>query len=413
MNSLLRSLSLASVAACALNAAGLAAGETRAGVHASTTAGATSNPYLTETDAGVAGVFDLDVRPWARIETARTTFDLQAYAHARAFSDRYDFEDSEGASVSFRSKRDARTSLYGSAHFDSTSARSVFPRTGSGSGVTDPVTPADPQALPTETTVLIPGDDITLLGLTGRTTSLATALGVDHQLDARSVVGASAGFQHLSASGGSTIGYDSLNATATYAAQVSEQTQIGARLSGRRTSYDAGGNSTILVGEGTVERRLDASWSLSASAGLTNARMSATAAFPSTTATGFSGRVQVCNERSARSLCASMERSQLPGALGRARRVDNAMMSFGERLSVRGRVDVAARYSRSRSLSGTSVFDPPLTVASVDANFTRTLSERMEGFAFASVARSYSPVLSTSPSVNAGAGIRLKLGQIR
>ena len=414
MRTLTRALSMASAAACAITGASLEARETTSGVNVNATAGVASNPYLTENNSSTTGVFDVDIRPWAHIEMARTTFDLAAYVNGRVFSSRYDFEDAEGGSVSFRSKRDARTSIYGSVDISSTSARSVFPRSGTSPGVADPVNPVDPQTLQTEAGPFIPGDDVTLLGLTGRSTSISTAVGVDHQLSGRSVMGANAGYQHLTANGSAAIGYDSFTASTTYAHQVSELTRVGGRLMGRRTIYDdEGGHSTILVAEGTLERRIDASWSLTAAAGVSSSRTSAAGVLPATRATSISGLIELCNDRPTRNFCARLERSQLPGALGRTRRVDNAVVTFGERLSARDRLDVGARYGRSRNASGDLLVEPSVTVASVEANYTRTLGQRTEAYAFASVARSYSPILSTSPSVNAGVGIRLRLGRTR
>ncbi|MGX7953602.1 hypothetical protein ACWPM1_13700 [Tsuneonella sp. HG249] len=413
MSALPRALWKSSVAAGALAATSVAAQDTTTGVNVSAAAGVTSNPYLTEENSREAGVLDVEVRPWMRIETARTTFDLAAYANGRVFSNTYDFEDSEGASVAFRSKRSSRTSLYGSAALDSTSARSIFPRSGASPGVTDPVNPVDPGTLQTEAATFLPGDDITLLGLTGRTTSISTDLGVDHQLSARSYLGASAGYQHLSASGSAVIGYDSFTAGAAYSRQVSEQTRAGARLQARRTAYDAGGHSTILVVEGTLEQRLDAYWTLTAAAGVSTARTSAVGAFPASRSTGVGGMVALCNERPSRNFCASLERSQLPGAVGRTQRVDNAVLSYGERLSARERVEIGARYARSRTLSRGPFAQPSVKIASVEANYTRTLGERTEAYAFASVARSYSDLLTSGASVNAGVGIRLRLGRTK
>ena len=413
MTSFTRALPIASMAMCVLSSTPLEAGETRSGVNVSAAAGVSSNPYLTETDPTTTGVLDISIGPWARIETARTTFDLAAYANGRVFASRYDFENAEGASVSFRSKRSARTSIYGSAKIDTTSARSWFSRSAAAPGVTDPVNPIDPDAPATEGGVFVPGDDVTLLGLAGRSTSLSSAVGLDHQLSGRSAVGVNAGYQHLGVSSTAVSGYDSFSAGAAYTNQVSEHTRAGARFEGRRTSYEAGGHSTIFVARATMERRIDASWTLAAEAGVSTARLSAAGGMPSTRATSLSGLVALCNERPARNFCVSLERSQLPGALGRTRRVDNAAVTFGERLSARERLDVGMRYGRSRSMSGDPANDPSVTIANVDTTYTRVLSERAEAYGFASVARSYSPSLATDVSVNAGVGIRLRVGRTR
>lgn len=395
----------------ALTCAPLSAQSTQSGVSISGEGGVTSNPYLADDDSTLVGVLRVDVRPWLHVETERDTVDLSAYVAGRVFSSNYDFEDSEGASISWRSKRSPRTSLYGSASVNSSSARSVFQSSRAIPGVTAPVSSVDPGTLVTEILPSIPIDDVTLLGLTGRSTSLDAGLGIDHQVDERSFIGSNVGYQRLWAGGNAIVGYDSIVGGARYTRQLTPVTRIGTRLSARRTDYDAGGAGTTFLAEGTLEHSLAEYWTLNAAVGASTTKTSATPFYAATRSTGVSGLVELCHTRPVRNFCLTAERLQSPGAFGVTQIVQAASASFSERISSRSRVDVNARYAHSRPVTDDLVVLPSVRIASVEANLTRTIGDRLEGYAFGSLARSYGTDLSNTPSFSTGLGVRLRLGK--
>ena len=394
--------------------ASVSAQTSRTGLDVATEAGATSNPYLTDDDTRLIGVGKVEVRPWLRVENERDSVQLTAFFIGRAFSGNYDFEDSEGAALSVRSKRSERLTLYGAADVSSSSARSVFPWTRPVPGVTDPIDPVDPGMPLTQPTMASPSDDITLLGVGGRSTSLSISSGLTDQLDERSLIGFDVGYQRLTVEDSTLTDYDSANAVVTYLRRLSPQTSAGIRAGAGKAVYDGGGNATTFLVEGSIDHRIAERWHLTGSAGVSTTRNTRTAILPAGTATGLTGALEICNTIPRRDFCVTYDRSQSPGARGRTRTVDAIGLRLSQRVSVRDRIDVNARYSRSAPVgSAIEVIIPAVEIAGIDARFSRTIGERTEAYVFGTFARAYGTALSDEPSLSAGVGIRFKLGRNR
>lgn len=394
---------------------------TRTGVDISAEAEATSNPYLDEASGDWVGAGTVEVRPWLVSETATDRVQLEAFARGRAFTEGFDFEDSFGGSVQATHRASPRTNYYGQANLVSTSARSNFTRFNRGGFGNDPLLPPDPAA-PTPIDpanglgpiILPPLDDITIVGLQGRSTTLAVSAGMGRQLDTRSSLNLNVDYNKLWVEGSQISGYDSATIGATYSRRLSARTTAGLSVNAGQTRYDATFPKTTTLGAFVnAEHQLDAFWTLSWSLGVSNSESPALGVIPEVSQTGIAGNVNLCRARDQSRLCLGVSRSQQPSALGQIRTSDAIDFSYSERVSARDRVDLYANYARSIAPSEIATPFDEVEIASVGATLTRTLNQRLDGYLFGRASRSYGGLLTDEPSLAFGGGLRVRLGDRR
>lgn len=409
----------------------------RSGVDLSLEGEATSNPYLDEDTSEWVGAGTVEIRPWLSSESATDRVELEGFARGRAFSSTYDFEDSLGGTLRATSRVSARTSYFGRANVLSTSARSTFSRFGrpGASFDTDPFGPGTPIApgdtglqplapIGSEPGPLVPGpgtlpivpvvDDLTLVGLQGRTTTMSLLAGMSRQLDTVSSLNASVGYDRLWVSEDAVSGYESANVNLGYTRALSARTTAGVAASVGQARYDAGVPKTTTLGaNATVQHRFDENWSLNAAVGVQNTRSDALGVFPAVNDTGLIGSVAACRTDALSRLCLSLARSQQPSSLGEVRTSDAINVSYSARLSARDRLDLYGNYGRSAATGDASAFTQDLDIASVGGTYTRLVSERLDGYAFGRVSRSYGGFLSEEPGLSFGVGVRYRLGARR
>ena len=403
----------------------LQAQSVRTGVDLSTEAEATTNPYLDQASGEWVGAGSVEVRPWLVSETSTDRIDLQAFARGRAFTSTFDFEDSFGGSLLASHRASPRTSFYGQANVVSTSARSNFTRFNRGGFGFDPAPPSDPTtpaspALPGAPgpglgpVIVPPLDDISIIGLQGRSTTLALGAGMNRQVDTRSSLSVNVDYNRLWVSGNQISGYDNANVGLSYSRRLSARTTGGFSVSAGQTRYDANFPKTTTLGAYiNAQHQLTAAWSLSWSLGVSSSHSPASALVPEINQVGLAGNVGVCRAQDRSSLCLSVSRSQQPSTLGQVRTSDAINFTYGERLSARDRVDLYANYARSSAPSEiTTPFDR-IEIASVGATLTRTLNPRLDGYLFGRTSRSYGGVLTAGPEIAFGIGLRVRLGDRR
>lgn len=421
----------------------LTAQAVRTGIDLSAEAEATSNPYLDEDGTDWVGAGTVEIRPWLVSETATDRVELEGFARGRAFTSTYDFEDSFGGSLRASRRASARTSYYGQANVLSTSARSTFsrfnrpgfgfdldPLTPTAPGT--PVRPGDAGALPgapigtgtavpggTGAPILAPIDDITLVGLQGRTTTASVSAGINRQLDTVSSLNASVGYNRLWVSEeDAASGYESAVVNLGYQRALSARTSVGASLSAGQARYESDIPKTTTLGaNATVQHRFDENWSLDASIGISNSRSDASGIYPEIDDTGIVGTLATCRTDAQSRLCLGFSRSQQPSSLGQVRTSDAIDLTYSERLSARDRVDIYINYGRSLaaedSVEDSEIFPVDIEIATVGGSYTRAFSERLEGYAFGRASRSYGGFLSDEPSLSVGVGVRYRIGERR
>lgn len=398
----------------------------RTGVDLSAEAEATTNPYLDQESSDWVGAGTVEVRPWLVSETATDRVELEAFARGRAFSSTFDFEDSFGGSLRASHRASPRTSFYGQANVVSTSARSNFTRFNRGGF--DPFVPSDPAEPTTPATPVLPGDpgaglgpviippldDLTIIGLQGRSTTLAIGAGLNRQIDTRSSLGANVDYNRLWVSGNQISGYENANVGLNYSRRLSARTTGGFSVSAGQSRYDAGFPKTTTLGAYlNAQHQLTAAWSLNWSLGVSSSHSPASALVPEINQTSLAGNVGVCRAQDQSRLCLSVSRSQQPSTLGQVRTSDAVDFSYSERLSARDRVDLYANYARSSAPSEIATPFDRIEIASVGATLTRALNPRLDGYVFGRASRNYGGYLSDEPNIAFGVGIRVRLGDRR
>lgn len=407
-------------------ASALSGQEVRKGVDLSGSVEAVSNPSFDATQTEWSGAGTIAANPWLSTRTQTGRIDLQGQVRLRGFTNGYDLEDTYGAFLRTTHQPDARNRFNGSMRLTSTSARNTFARSlrGTGGGFFEPgLAPLNPAVglpgaeLPVDggaggppvSLPFRPVDDVTLLGLSGRSTSLAMNAGVDHSLDARSNLSALLGYDRLWLSGSTGTGYRSTSAQVGYQQGVTERTSVGASVSTAITQYDGPfPKSTTLGLYGTANHQFDQRWSLSGSLGV-NTSQSRTGG----TRTGLAGNINACRSGPRDRLCLGASRTQQPSALGGVRMSNSVQLSYSNRINERDRVDLYGNYSLSGSGGPDDIAPQDISAVGVGGTFTRQLTQRTEAYAFANTSRTYGGFLNSEPSIAVGAGLRFKLGDNR
>ncbi len=406
-----------------MSSAPLHAQAVRTGVDLSAEAEATSNPYLDQTSNDWVGAGNLEVRPWLVSETATDRIELEAFARGRAFTSSFDFEDSFGGSVRASHRANPRTSFYGQANVVSTSARSNFTRFNRSGFDLDPLAPPDPAA-PVQPgdpatgglgpVIVPPLDDLSIVGLQGRTTTLAISAGMNQQVDTRSTLSANVDYNRLWVEGSQISGYENASLGVNYSRRLNERTSVGFAVNAGQTRYDSGFPKTTTLGAYVnAQHQLDAHWTLSGAVGVSSSSSPANGLQPEIDQVGIAGNVNLCRSRDQSRLCLGLSRSQQPSTLGQVRTSDAVDVTFTERLSARDRIDLYANYARSSAPDEVSTPFDEIEIASVGATFTRALSPRLDGYLFGRASRSYGGYLTDEPSLSFGVGIRARLGDRR
>jgi len=416
-----------------VSASPLHAQAVRTGVDLSAEAEATTNPYLDQDSNDWVGAGTVEVRPWLVSETGTDRVDLEAFARGRAFTSSFEFEDSFGGSLRASHRASPRTSFYGQAALISTSARSNFNRfsrggVGGGGGFGfDPLEPTDPATpvLPSDPGIgagggglgppaLPPLDDITIIGLQGRSTTLAIGAGMNRQIDTRSSLSANVDYNRLWVTGGQISGYENVNLGLSYSRRLSERTTGGFSVTAGQSRYDEAFPKTTTLGAYVnAQHQLNGVWSLNWSLGVSSSHSPALGLLPEVNQVALAGNIGACRADARSRLCLGLSRSQQPSTLGQVRTSDAVDVTYSARLSARDRIDLYGNYARSSAPSEIATPFDEIEIASVGATLTRALSPRLDGYVFGRASRSYGGYLANEPSISFGVGIRARLGDRR
>lgn len=408
-----RRLNAALLCGAALCAAPLQAQTVRSGVEISTSAEATSNPYLDTNSDKFVGAGAVEVRPWVQRTTQTDQVELEAFVRLRAFTSEFDLEDSYGGNLRASSRLNARTTAYGSLGVLSTTARNRLNGFDRVPGVADPINPETP----------IPdfpiGDDLSLLGLPGRTTSINLLAGIDRVLDERSSAGANIAYQKVIADNGLGADYDNISLGASYSHRLTDRTSVGLNANVSRARYDGEfPDSTTVSANASIDHQAGQYWFLAASAGLATTRTDSSVFGPADAGLYAVGSASGCYRRPDQSFCLSASRAQQPSVLGGTRAQTSIGFNMNQRLSARDRFDASANYTRSGDPQGVSLTDRSIELVSLRATLTRSFSDRLDGYIFASGSRVYDDGafanrLGNGANLSFGAGVRVRLGSIR
>lgn len=384
---------------------------TQTGVDISVSAEAVNNPYLSDVDGEWAGAGTVEVRPWLRRADETDSLTLRGLARLRAFTSRFDVENALGADLAATSRLNARTSAYGSASILSASRRAPFDLLSPRPGLTDPVVPIQEVVPIAEPILVLPGEDITVLGAPGRITTASVRAGLTHQLDPNSALGYNVGYNRLDGDDNVGVGYQSASLGANYSRRLSPRTLVGVSGTARRTRYEQNRPTvTTFSLSGNLGLQLGRYWSANLSAGVSSSEADGNGFFPGYSSVSPIASVSVCNQPVRRNFCFSYSRSQQPSFLGDVRTTDSAGVSYSEQLAQNRRIDLDASYSRSDRNDEAATLFPDVEALTLRGMFTQTINDRTEGFISGSVAKTYGGFLSRDPSITLGVGVRLRLG---
>ena len=408
-----RGLGAVLLCGAALLPAPLHAQSIRSGVEISTSAEVTSNPYLDSNSDEFVGAGSVEVRPWMERTTATDQIAVEGFVRLRAFTSEYDLEDSYGGNLRASSRLNARTTAYGTLGVVSSSARSRINSFDRVPGIADPINPENP----------IPqfpiGDDLSLIGLPGRTTTVNILAGMDRLLDQRSSVGGNVAYQNVIAESPFGADYDNVSAGLSYSNKVSDRTSIGFSVSASRARYEGPSpDSTTLQANASVNHQAGPYWSLAASAGLATTRSDSSLFGPADSTLYGVGSLSACYRPPDQSFCLTASRAQQPSVLGGTRPQTSIGFAMSQRLSARDRIDASASYSLSGATDGVTFADRQIELISLRTSLSRSFSDRLDGYIFISGSRLYDDgalgtPLADSPNLAFGVGLRVRLGSIR
>lgn len=397
----------------ALPAAPAVAQTIRSGLEVSATAEAVSNPYLDSDSNALVGAGSIDLRPWIERRSDTDTLLVEGFLRLRGFTADYDLEDSYGGSLRASSKVSTRTNAYGTLDVRSSNSRSQISSFARLPGIGDPINPTDP--IPVSPI----GDDLTLIGVPGRSTSINLQAGLNTALNERASAGARVAYQKAITDGNFGADYDSVTIGGNYSRRLNERTSIGFGSNLNHTRYQGRfPDSTTIDASAQFDYRAATYWSLNATAGLATTRTEASSFGPADSTLFAIGSVSGCYRPQDQSFCLTGSRSQQPTARGGTVPQTSVGLSMSQRLSARDRFDAGASYSRSGIADAFSIEERSLEVVSLRASLSRSFSDRLDGYIFGSGSRAYDDSLllnrlTDKPSLAFGAGVRLRLGSIR
>ncbi len=398
----------AAAAACGLVACPAASAQgIRGEVEVSAGAAVVDNPYLEADNSGVTAAANIQIQPRLSYDNSVTQVDIVALAQGKAYASSYDFEDNYALSAALRHRVSERMQFRANGGFRSTASRGIDLLPGN--------FPIDGPALP-ETPVPLPIEDITTFGQRGRTSAFNFGTGVDWTIDARNRLSFDHTFQRSTFDQANTSDYNIYQGEARYTRILTEQTSVGLiagyQISdfGDPLSPDAGS----VLGLASISHRLNAAWSISASAGVNRTRIDASALQPGRFFTTLATRVGVCRRDNREALCVDLRRQPQPAASGNVRNSTLVSANYSYRLSEYDSVTLSGSYSRSSALEDLGrVIDGTTEFISVRGRFNRRISERLTAYAEAGVDRISGFDESIEPRKMIGVGVSYTFGRGR
>lgn len=391
------------VVICAIFAPGSAQAETRAWINTSLNAEIATNPYLqlgTKTSASSGFV---SVSPGVKyldsVKTIRLTGD---YRH-REFSRRYRSSDDYSVNASLVQKLSPRLDYNADVGIGS----SVV---GANDLLTFGANPTNGGLFPP-----LPGD-IAINGLRQRRQAINGSTGFNYIADSRNNVQIQGGFSFVRFPSGSTAAeYDNANGNFGYNRVLNSRTSVGLNVSISRANYlrTSLGDATTISPQVTFSTKFGATWSLTASLGISHSRVSGLVG--KSGQDSAAGRLNLCNVASRAKFCLFASRSVQPTSFGSTVRPQTSVgASYNMRLDSKSTVDVNASFLRSGQISQGNI----LTGGSADygqasLTYSRRFSQRFQGLMTVSYADSYNDPIPRKANSSLNVGISYAFGDMR
>lgn len=389
---------------------GAGAQEAQTSLLVSTGASVERNPYSDVNSSGAQVAATADLQPQLRLRSERTTIDLNGLAQFRQFFRRFGLEDNYSANGNIVSRLSDRITLRTAGTFSYN--QGGF---GAGRAVVSPNVPATFDAGVVLPDPLINLIDATILGSRARVQTLNGTVGADAQLSAYSVVSLDLSGRSVRFKRSGFGDYNNVSAEFRFTRELSEFTSVGAIADISRADYIGTrvGDAQTLSVLGTLDRRLGAEWSLSASAGLSRTRIDQLLGQPDENFSSFTARLRFCRDAQYSRFCVNANRATEPSANGSVR-VSNAIeANYWRRLSDRDSVSVTGSFSRTGPGRGLAAALPGAKFVSASTRYDKQLNQTMTAFLGANFSKIYTPIYPSKANIGVSAGVQFRFGALQ
>lgn len=395
------------VLACVASAA--SAQETQTSVTVSTGASVETNPYNTLNSGGASIAATASIRPSMRWRGEFSTIELGGLASFRQFTKRYGLEDNYSLDGSISTRVAERLTLRSNASFSyNQGGFNDFGRPGLLPGGL-PANPSDPNPNPLPNPAVI---DPTVLGQRVRTTAFDLGVGGTAQLNAYSSLS-------LDVSGRGNrfrqIGFGDFNTVtgrASYQYQLSELTSIGLIGSVSRTDYlgTTVGDALTTSIMGSLDRRLNANWTLTGSAGLAITRIDQLPGLPDEKFNSLTAALSFCNQGERGRFCVNGSRAPEPSAFGNVRVNNSLAADYSYRVTERESVTVSGSYAHTGSGRGLVSALPAVDFVSGAIRYDNQFRNNLSIYAATNFSKFYSSDFPRKANFGVNAGVQYRFG---
>lgn len=363
-----------------------------------------TNPYLQAGPSTAAASGFVEIAPMLTGEDEVSTISLRGWARFEPYVSRYSPDAALSLDLNATRRLSDRLSLRGSAGFR-TSRSSAQDILSNQQLSLAPVVGLNPLTT-----------DISFVGQQTRTTSLSAQIGATYRPSAIDHLDLDLGIGQQRFSQQGLADFRNATAEVRYTRSLSERTAVTLGASLGRIDYlgRRAGDATIVTPHIGLEQQLAENLRLSASLGFSHTRLRRvddSYASQNTLAVSAS----ICQDRVHGKFCVSLDRSSQPTALGDVRNVTSVAAAFTQRFGERDELQVNANFSRTSGSgpAGSGSGGGPATFVGASAEFTRKLSPRLSWFAGASYSDIYQTNNPRRADLQARAGIRIRLGDLR
>jgi len=391
------------VVAWAIFAPGSAQAETRAWIGTSAKAEIATNPYLLSGPKTSASSAILSVSPGVKFIDSFKTISLRADYRHTEFSRRYSSSDDYNVSASLSQKINARMGFNASLAYDN----SVVGANDLLTFGTNPPPGVIPPPLP---------GDIALNGLQQRRHAVSGGLSLDYAASTRDNLQVQGGFSMVRFPTGSGASeYDNSNGGISYSRVLNSRTSVGLNVGVSRADYRGTllGDATTFSPQATFSTKFGATWSLSASLGVSHSRIKGLVG--TSGQYSASGNLSLCNAASRGKFCLSASRSVQPTSFGNTVRPQTSVgLSYNMRLDPKSTIDAAASISRSGQISQNNIITAnTVDYARASLTLSRRISPKFQGYLTANFADSYRDPTPRRANSSLSLGISYSFGDTR
>lgn len=361
---------------------------------------ASRNPLLDVVPVKTAASAVAEIGPQISYDTTFGQFEAQGFLQTREYSQTYGNETNFGIDAAVSRRASEQLRLRAGLSYQSTQSRRTSPFASSIAGM--PVPP--------------PIDDITVIGLRGRTAIFSINSGLDYRFNNRDRLSIDGSYHALAFTQAGAENYRLGKAEASFLHAVNEHMAIGLVTGFQQFDFanPAYGDARTISTLGTVTRSLGARWTLELSAGAAWTWKDAAGTTPRSTVTSLVTRGSLCYLGQHERACLDYHRNPQPTAQGGVRGSDRLGFSYRRDVSRRDRVTLGASYARSSSsvASSGSAF-PEVEFGGGTARYERRLSPRTNAYVEVGYDRLYRSDLKVPARKSVAVGLSFTLGDRR